>query len=170
MWLAFIPLTPLLLVHGLCACLFSLLAGELHGEQECVIHPSWGLTEKPPGLGASLHLEGQEWAFESGHGLSTCLSHREPAPAVGLVNMMSSELTSLLSWTQACASLGIISLSLGPPRASLSLPHFLCLQLLENWRWGIPCLEAHGSLTLGLASISVLLTARPACLQNTCYL
>ena len=58
--LTFILLTPLLTVPGLCVCLFSLLAQELNEEQECVIHPSWGLLEKPAGPGAALHLESQE--------------------------------------------------------------------------------------------------------------
>lgn len=57
--LTFILLTPLLTVPGLCVCLFSLLAQELNEEQECVIHPSWGLLEKPAGPGAALHLQGQ---------------------------------------------------------------------------------------------------------------
>lgn len=38
-------------------CLFALPAQELHEEQECVIHPPWGLLEKPPGPGAALHLQ-----------------------------------------------------------------------------------------------------------------
>ena len=57
--LTFILLTALLTVPGLCVCLFSLLAQELNEEQECVIHPSWGLLEKPAGPGAALHLQGQ---------------------------------------------------------------------------------------------------------------
>lgn len=71
----------------------SLLDWEPLGEQECMSHSSWGRTEKPTCARYLLACPGPRtdgWMDAGQHRWATRLSHTEPAPAAGLINMMDS--------------------------------------------------------------------------------